>query len=379
MLKAQTIRNDHADLMTLLHGDLEVCATDCRSPAEAGHDSLVFVTTPEHLAQATRQKAAILIVQEKIAALASSSTNGARCCFSARAIPMAMAVLLKYFDRKAERFTQWGVRHPSALVHPSATLGQNVVLGPFCVIGARAAVGDRCFIGAHTVVENDARIGADTILHPHVFIGAACEIGRACEIHPHTTVGCDGFGYAKDAAGRPRKISQLGTVRSGDAVEIGGNCAIDRATLAATHIRSGAKLDNICHIAHNCDLGENGMYTAGFMMAGSTTIGRNFLTGGNSVVGPHLTLADDVVLAGRSTVTNDITKPGHYGGYPLQPLRNALKTLVSIRQLNDMRKKLNELFKHAGRGPGGGAASSKSRGEDVGDAAQGGDPVPGSD
>jgi UDP-3-O-[3-hydroxymyristoyl] glucosamine N-acyltransferase len=206
-------------------------------------------------------------------------------------------------------------------------------------------------IGAHTVIESDACIGAGTILHPQVFVGAACQIGERCEIHPHTTIGSDGFGYAKDATGRPQKIPHLGTVRIGDEVEIGGNCAIDRATLTSTYIRSGAKLDNICHIAHNCDLGENGLYTAGFMMAGSTTIGRNFQTGGNSVVSAHLRLADDVILAGRSTVTSDVTKPGFYGGYPLQPLREALKTLVSLGKLNAMRKKLSEL----GRPPGGGA------------------------
>jgi UDP-3-O-[3-hydroxymyristoyl] glucosamine N-acyltransferase len=138
----------------------------------------------------------------------------------------------------------------------------------------------------------------------------------------------------------------LGNVCIGDGVEIGSNCAIDRATLTSTYIRSGAKLDNICHIAHNCDLGENGFYTAGFMMAGSTKIGRNFRTGGNSVVTAHLTLADDVVLAGRSTVTNDITQGGHYGGYPLQPLQEALKTLVNVGRLNKLRKELNKVLKH---------------------------------
>ena len=129
-------------------------------------------------------------------------------------------------------------------------------------------------------------------------------------------------------------------------MEIGSNCAIDRAKLASTHIRSGAKLDNICHIAHNCDLGEDGFYTAGFMMAGSTTIGRRFMTGGNSVVSAHLTLADDVVLAGRSTVTADVTEGGHYGGYPLQPLKDAMRTIASLGQINEMRKTLNRLSRH---------------------------------
>ena len=241
MLRAQTICNDHAEVLTFLHGNLEASATRCDSPGEAGDDSLVFATSPEQLAQATRRKAAIIIVHEKIAHLARANASDACCCFSITAIPMAMAVLLTYFDHKAERFTQWGARHHTSLVHPSAALGQNVVLGPYCVIGARVSVGDGCFIGAHTVVENDARIGAATILHPHVFVGAACEIGSACEIHPHTTIGSDGFGYAKDASGRPRKIPQLGTVKIGDEVEIGGNCAIDRATLTARDYRAAGR------------------------------------------------------------------------------------------------------------------------------------------
>jgi UDP-3-O-[3-hydroxymyristoyl] glucosamine N-acyltransferase len=214
------------------------------------------------------------------------------------------------------------------------------------VIGAHASIGEGCLIGAHVVVENKARIGDRSILHPHVFVGSGCEIGRDCEIHPHTTIGSDGFGYAVDADGRPRKISHLGNVKIGNDVEIGGNCAIDRATLTSTYIRSGTKLDNICHIAHNCDLGENGFYTAGFMMGGSTTIGRRFVTGGNSVVTAHVKIADDVTLQGRSSVTNDVLQSGAYGGYPLQPLKEAMKTAVCLGQLNEFRKNLYRIMKH---------------------------------
>ena len=119
------------------------------------------------------------------------------------------------------------------------------------------------------------------------------------------------------------------------------------AKLSSTFIRSGAKLDNICHIAHNCDLGENGLYTAGFMMGGSTTIGRQFVTGGNSVVTSHVTIADNVMLQGRSNVTNNISKAGAYGGYPLQPLKEALKTAVSVGQLNELRKSVNKMARAA--------------------------------
>jgi UDP-3-O-[3-hydroxymyristoyl] glucosamine N-acyltransferase len=231
-------------------------------------------------------------------------------------------------------------------VHEEATIGRGACLGPHCVIGAGAVIGDGCLIGAHVVIENGARIGASSVIHPHVFIGAGCQVGQRCEIHPHTSIGSDGFGYAIGPDGRPRKISHLGNVEIGDEVEIGSNCAIDRATLTSTYIRSGAKLDNICHIAHNCDLGENGFYTAGFMMGGSTKIGRQFVTGGNSVVTAHVTITDNVSLSGRSSVTNDVPLPGHYAGYPLQPLKEAMKTAVSIGRLNEMRKDLRRVMKH---------------------------------
>jgi UDP-3-O-[3-hydroxymyristoyl] glucosamine N-acyltransferase len=345
VLHARTIQQQHADVLTHLHGDLEAAAADCRVPAEAGPASLVFVTDAAQLAIARERGAAIMVVQRKLADQLVAGEGAFGCCFAVSSVPMGMATLLRHFDRKRERFTQWGERHATAVVHATATLGRDVWLGPYCVIGAGASIGDGCCIGAHAVVENGARIGAGTILHPHVFVGAGCEVGRDCEVHPHTTIGSDGFGYAVGASRRPQKIPHLGNVCIGDEVEIGGNCAIDRATLTSTRIRSGAKLDNICHVAHNCDLGEDGFYTAGFMMAGSTTIGRRFMTGGNSVVSAHLTLADDVVLAGRSTVTADVPEPGHYGGYPLQPMKDAMRTLASIGQLSEIRRKLNRVLR----------------------------------
>ena len=231
-------------------------------------------------------------------------------------------------------------------MHPEARLGEGVCLGPYCVIGARASIGAGTLIGAHAVIENDASVGARGIIHPQVFIGAGCRVGDDCEIHPHTTVGGDGFGYAPGPDGRARKIPHLGNVVIGERVEIGSNCAIDRATLTSTHIRAGTKLDNICHIAHNCDLGEDGFYTAGFMMGGSTRIGRKFVTGGNSVVTAHVTVADNVSLSGRSSVTQDVTEPGAYGGYPLQPLADALRTAASLAKLNEIRKNLAKVMRH---------------------------------
>ena len=348
MLRAETIRDQHSDLFTFVQGDLESVATICHRPEETCPDSLVYLSNRKQLEAVTSPDAAIFILHKDLLPEINIKQHWRGCVFSVPAIPAAMAALLKYFDEKPARFTQWGERHPTAVVHPSATIGCNVVLGPYCVVGAESVIGNGCLIGSHTVIENKVNIGAHTILHPHVFVGSACVIGSNCEIHPHSSIGSDGFGYAVDTRGRPRKISQLGNVVIGNDVEIGSNCAIDRATLTSTHIRAGTKLDNICHIAHNCDLGEDGLYTAGFMMAGSTTIGRRFVTGGNSVVSAHLTIADNVHLQGRSNVTKSIVRPGAYGGYPLQPLQDALRTTVNLGHLSKLRRDLKKVMHHLG-------------------------------
>jgi UDP-3-O-[3-hydroxymyristoyl] glucosamine N-acyltransferase len=346
MLSANTILEQHGGTLVPVGHARQRTATICNLPAEASVDSLVFATDLESLAEARQHIPAILIVNAKLIDAALATSDPATACFAVKHVPMGMALLLKHFDQKRVRFAQWGPRHPTAVVHPEARIGENVLLGPFCVVGAGTEIGADCLIGAHAVIENRVRIGARSIIHPHVFVGAACEIGSDCEIHPHTTIGSDGFSYTIDPDGRPLKIPHLGNVMIGDAVEIGSNCAVDRATLTSTRIRSGTKLDNICHIAHNCDLGENGFFTAGFMTGGSTKIGRQFVAGGNSVVTDHVTLGDNVVLAGRSTVTNDVPEAGQYGGYPLQPLKDAMKNIANIGHLNEFRRNLNRVMKH---------------------------------
>ena len=189
MLISHTIKNQHSDIFTFLHGDLEIGASHCHIPEEALLGSLVYVSDVAQLAEARRHKPAILIVPAKMSACVDALMDADSCCFSVQSISMGMAVLLKYFDQKCYRFTQWGKRHPTAVVHPYAIIGERTFLGPYCVVGARASIGSDCMVGAHTVIENDAGIGERTVLHPHVFVGAGCMVFGTCEIRPHRSVG----------------------------------------------------------------------------------------------------------------------------------------------------------------------------------------------
>lgn len=344
MIRSEQLVPLNKELFTELNPGPSVTAKRASAAETAAPGDLVFAGKKDQLEAALQGAPAILVVDAKLA-LPEPLPAGIRF-FKTPHVGMAMATLLPHFDRKLERFEP-GI-HPQSSIHPSAQLGKNVSVGPFAVIGARVHIGDGTRVGAGTVIEAGARIGANTILHPQVFIGAGCILGESCEIHPHTTIGSDGFSFTQDRARRQHKLPQLGIVILGDRVEVGANCAFDRAAFSETRIGSGTKFDNLCHVAHNVTIGEDGVFAGGFFVAGSSTIGDRFMCGGNVAVGDHVEVSNDVVLAGRSCTATDIPEPGAYGGFPVQPMKDYLKTLSSLPQLVTLRKDVARLLKHLG-------------------------------
>ncbi|HEY8270735.1 MAG TPA: UDP-3-O-(3-hydroxymyristoyl)glucosamine N-acyltransferase [Pseudobdellovibrionaceae bacterium] len=331
-----------AEVLHYVQGPLSAQVSKVLPPESANSECLAFVSKQEQLNLALKNKTSIIIAHNSLAIPEKSQA----CFFTTPQIQLAMALVGKLFDKKSQRFQQEEHIHPKSCIHPSAQLGKNVIVGPGAVIGAEVHIGDNSIIGANTVIETHAQIGRNTMIHPLVFIGAYCEIGAFCEIQPHVTIGADGFGFVPLKEAHPVKIPQNGRVIIEDHVEIGANCTIDRAALTETRIRAGAKFDNLIHIAHNCEIGPNSLIAAGFMMAGSSKIGKNFMTGGRVVVADHVDITDNVMIAGLSAVTNDISEAGQYGGYPLQSLKDSLKTLANTVHLTKMRKQIGRIVKH---------------------------------
>lgn len=342
MITAAKIHEIPGEVLHYVQGPLNAKVHKILPPELANPEALVFVSKQEQLEQALKQNASIVVAHKNLKIPEKSHA----CFFTTPHVQLAMATIGSLFDKKIQRFQQEEHIHPKSSVHPSAQLGKNVVVGPCAVIGAEVKIGDNCLIGANTVIESHARIGHNSIIHPQALIGAYCEIGAFCEIQPHATIGSDGFGFVPLKDSHPVKIPQIGKVVIEDHVEVGANCTIDRAALTETRIRAGTKIDNLCHIAHNCEIGENSLIAAGFMVAGSSKIGKNFMVGGNTVVADHIEITDNVMLAGLSGVTNDIKEPGQYGGYPLQPLKESLKNLANTVHLTKMRKQLSRIIKH---------------------------------
>jgi len=162
-------------------------------------------------------------------------------------------------------------------------------------------------------------------------------------VQSNAVIGAEGYGFAQDERGRSHRIPQLGRVVIEDRVSVGAGSCIDRATYGETRIGAGTKLDNLCHIAHNVEIGQDCLLTAAFVVAGSTKIGDRVVASGQVGVLDHLEICDDVFLVHRAGVVDDIDVPGIYAGLPLQPYPSYLKTAAVLRRLSDLREKVRKL------------------------------------
>jgi UDP-3-O-[3-hydroxymyristoyl] glucosamine N-acyltransferase len=221
--------------------------------------------------------------------------------------------------------------HAAAVVEPGAELEMPVVVGARAVVG-RCRIGAGSMILAGAVIGDGCVIGRDCVVHPNVTLYPGVQLGNRVILHSGAVIGSDGFGYARDGANWI-KVPQLGTTVLEDDVEVGACTAIDRASLGATRIGARTKIDNHCHIAHNCVIGTDVALAAGVMIAGSTTIGDRCVLGGNSAVNGHRQVVADTRIGGGSQVLKDVTVPGDYMGHPLLEKRRYLRLLRVLRGL----------------------------------------------
>lgn len=233
---------------------------------------------------------------------------------------------------------------PMASVAASATIGENVYIGPFVSIGEKAIIGNNTIIEANTSVGDNATVGSDCILYNHVTIYHDCKVGNRCILHAGSVVGADGFGFAPGANGY-EKIPQIGIAILEDDVEIGANTCIDRATMGATIIKRGVKLDNMVQIAHNVIVDEHTVMAAQCGVAGSTKIGSWCMVGGQAGISGHIKIGNQVKVGGHSGVTNNVQDGKAVMGYPSFEHTQFARATVIFKKLPEMYREMDALKK----------------------------------
>lgn len=243
----------------------------------------------------------------------------------------AVASLLDYVTAKKRSYRRYrGLR---SRVRWSAKLGKKVYVGDFAYIGRNAHIGDCTRICENVYIGDNVKIGSYCIIYPGARIYPGMVIGDRVIIHSNAVIGADGFGFAPLEDGTWKKIEHTGNVVIEDDVEIGANACVDKSQMGSTIIRKGAKIDDLCMIAHNVEVGRNTVMAAMTGIAGSTKIGEHCIFGGQVGIAGHLTIADNTTLGAQTGVLGSIKTPGQsLMGTPSMPYRDYLRSYAVFKK-----------------------------------------------
>jgi UDP-3-O-[3-hydroxymyristoyl] glucosamine N-acyltransferase len=326
----------------LVQGSPEIVLAGVNSSELAGPGHLVFAEDAASVAEALAGKAGVIVLR---------TAGGETYPQSIGIIETAQPRL--WFARAARLLKPaplaTGV-HPTAVIGAHVELGKDVTIGPGAIIGQRAVLGAGTRIEASAVIGDGVRIGEGCRIYPRAVLYPGTTLGNRVVIHAGAVLGADGFGYVRDSAtGAYTQFPQQGTLVIEDDVEIGANSTIDRGALAETRIRRGTKIDNLIHVGHNCDIGEDVILVALTGISGSSTVGKGAVIAGQVGIGDHAHVGPGVILGGQAgvlsgkTVTNDGLKPGTVlWGTPARPLKQVLREQVVLARLAKSSRKVRD-------------------------------------
>ena len=314
-------------------GDAEITAAAGLDLAGSGE--ITFLANPKYTPQVNETKASAIFLSDGVAIdradIAVLRSKDAYLAYT-------RALQLFHPERATEPFV-----HPTAVIDETADVAPDVEIHANVVIGRKCTIESGVRIMPNATIYDNVRISAGSVIHSGVSIRENCEIGRNCIIHNNSTIGCDGFGYAKDEEKRWLKIPQVGRVVLEDDVEIGANTAIDKASVGETRIKRGAKIDNLVQIGHSCTVDEDALICSQTGLAGSSVIGKRVVLAGQVGIAGHLKVGDDAVLTAKSATSHDVEPGKVVSGIPGFDNKDWLRSTAVFRRLGDLSKTVRDI------------------------------------
>lgn len=151
--------------------------------------------------------------------------------------------------------------HPTALIDPSAIIGANVSIGAYSVIGAEVEIGDGTEIGPHVVIEGPTKIGRDNRITQFASLGGAPQDKKWQSERTELVIGDRNL------------IREFATINRGTS-HGGGVTRIGNDNWVLAYV----------HVAHDCQIGNNVVFSNYSALAGHVTIGDWTILSGYSGV-----------------------------------------------------------------------------------------------
>ncbi len=335
-------------------GEIGMKVERVSEPAFAGPDDLALALAPKYSAGLASGRARVAVLWPG----ADWQSFGLRAAIFAPRGRVAMAGISAMMDLGPA--IALGV-HKMAVVDPSAQIGRDAAIGPFVTIGAGAKIGQRARIASHVSIADGAEIGDDALILNGARIGARVQIGARFICQPGAVIGADGFSFVTaEPSGveevratlghraeiKPQswtRIHSLGSVKIGDDVEVGANCAIDRGTIRNTEIGNGTKLDNLVHVGHNVQVGSDCLLCGQVGIAGSAKIGDRVILGGQCGVNDNIFVGNDVIAGGATKIFTNAPAGRVLLGYPAVKMESHVEMQKALRRLPRLANRVADL------------------------------------
>ncbi len=292
--------------------------------SDATPDSITYYSSRAHAQQLKNTQAGIVILRARDRAVYVGD------CIISEQPRLAFAQVIEVLHPSAPHGA--GI-HSTAVIGEHSQIDASVVIGPNTVIGNHVKLGANVSIKAGTVIEDSVEIGEGTQIDSQVVIYRHTTIGGHCRFSSGVILGAPGFSFEWDGE-RWVSVRNIGTLVIGDDVDVGACTSIDRASISATRVHDGVRIDNNCHIGHNVEIGKHTLIIAGVGIGGGARIGKRCIIGGHSAIRDNILIADDVTILGTSLVTKSITKAGEYSS--AVPAREAKEWNHSLAMLNKL-------------------------------------------
>jgi UDP-N-acetylglucosamine acyltransferase len=216
--------------------------------------------------------------------------------------------------------------HPTAIIDPKAQLDDTVEVGPYSVIGPHVRIGARTRVGPHVVIEG------------------------------HTTIGCDNTFYQFSSIGGPPQDKKYAgeetRLEIGDRNLVREFCTFNCGTAqdeGTTKIGNDNWLLAYVHIAHDCVVGNNTIFSNNAALAGHVHVGDWAIMSGFCAVHQFCKIGAHAFVGMNTSLTQDVPPFVLVSGHPAEPhginIEGLKRRGFSREQIGHLRDAYKQIYK----------------------------------